>query len=42
LSQLGIVETGTIAFEANIRMKNGRMPATWAVSGSLVAVPIAA
>ncbi len=39
-SQLGIVATGTIAELANTSTKNGRMPATWAVSGSLVTSPI--
>jgi hypothetical protein len=41
-SQLGMVATGTIAELARTRMKNGRMPATCAVSGSFVASPMVA
>ena len=40
LSHPGIVATGTTALLANIRTKNGRMPAICAVSGSFVARPI--
>ena len=42
LQPAGIAATGTIALLAKMRMKNGRMPAACAVSGSLVATPIAA
>ena len=41
-SHPGIVWTGTTALLANMRMKNGRIPATCAVSGSFVASPMVA
>src|ERR1700682_2795495 len=41
-SQPGMVFTGTIAELAKTRMKNGRIPATWAVSGSFVSRPTVA